>query len=55
MDRRASALGIDTDNLVRSEEEIASMQQQAQQAALGQQVAPQAMQMISNQMENNDG
>ena len=52
MDRRASALGIDTDNLVRSEEEIATMQQQAQQQAMMQQMGPQAVQAISKQMEN---
>lgn len=52
MDRRASALGIDTDNLVRTEEEIATMQQQAQQQAMMQQMGPQAVQAISKQMEN---
>ena len=52
MDRRASALGIDTDGLVRTEEEIATMQQQAQQQAMAQQMGPPAMQAISKQMEN---
>ena len=32
MSRRASALGIDTDGLIRSEEEVAGMMQQQQQA-----------------------
>ena len=52
MGRRASALGIDTANLVRSPEEIAQMEQQAQQAAMAQQMGPPAMQMMSKQMEN---
>ncbi len=52
MDRRASALGIDTSNLVRTEEEIAMMQQQAQQAQMGQQMAPDAMKAMISQMEN---
>tara|TARA_R110002020_G_scaffold197481_9_gene398581 strand:+ start:4613 stop:5875 length:1263 start_codon:yes stop_codon:yes gene_type:complete len=55
MDRRASALGIDTDNLVRTEEELAMMQQQQQQAAMGQQVAGPAMQAMTQQMEAANG
>jgi len=55
MDRRASALGIDTANLVRSEEELAMMQQQQQQAAMAQQMAPQAAQAVSQQMEAMNG
>lgn len=55
MDRRASALGIDTANLVRSEEELAMMQQQQQQASMAQQMAPQAGQIVSQQMEAMNG
>lgn len=41
--RTATALGLDTDNLVRSEEEIQEMNQQAQQEQLMQNMAPQMM------------
>jgi len=51
MNRRASALGIDTDNLVRSEEELAQMEQQQQQAMMAQQMGPQAMQVASDAMQ----
>ncbi len=51
MNRRASALGIDTDNLVRSEEELQMMEQQAQQQAAMQQMGPQAMQMAGQMMQ----
>jgi hypothetical protein len=54
MGRRASALGIDTTNLVRTAEEVAQMDQQAQQAQMAQQLGPQAMQMAAKQMENVD-
>ena len=51
MNRRASALGIDTNNLVRSEEEIQAMEQQAQQQAMMQQMGPKAMQMAGDVMK----
>ncbi len=51
MNRRASALGIDTNNLVRSEEELQMMEQQAQQQAAMQQMGPQAMQMAGQMMQ----
>lgn len=51
MNRRASALGINTENLVRSEEEIAAADQQAQQQAMMQQMGPSAMQMAGKAME----
>lgn len=51
MNRRASALGIDTNNLVRSEEELQAMEQQAQQQAMMQQMGPQAMQMAGDVMK----
>jgi len=52
MSRRASALGIDTDGLVRSEQEIQQMQQQQQMAAMAQQTAPNMVNAASRQMEN---
>ena len=55
MDRRASALGIDTDGLVRTEEEIAAMMQQSQQQALAEQAGPNVIEAISRQMENANG
>ena len=55
MKRRASALGIDTDGLVRSQEEIDAMMQQQQQAQMAQQLGPSAIQAVSKQMENSDG
>jgi hypothetical protein len=51
MNRRASALGINTENLVRSEDEIAAADQQAQQQAMMQQMGPSAMQMAGKAME----
>lgn len=51
MKRRASALGIDTDDLVRSAEEVAQMEQQAQQAQMMQQLGPNAMKMAADQMQ----
>lgn len=55
MNRRASALGIDTDGLVRTEEEIAGMMQQQQQQAMAQQVGPNVVNAVSRQMENMNG
>ena len=55
MDRRASALGIDTEGLVRTEQEIAGMMQQAQQEALASQMGPSVINAVSKQMENVDG
>tara|TARA_R100001463_G_scaffold48735_1_gene98102 strand:+ start:42 stop:1574 length:1533 start_codon:yes stop_codon:yes gene_type:complete len=55
MDRRASALGIDTDGLVRTEEEIAAMMQQSQQQSMAQQMGPSVMNAVSKQMENANG
>ena len=52
MKRRASALGIDTEGLVRSQEEIDAMMQQQQQAQMAQQLGPSAIQAASKQMEN---
>ena len=51
MKRRASALGIDTEGLVRSQEEIDAMMQQQQQAQMAQQLGPSAIQAASKQME----
>ena len=51
MKRRASALGIDTEGLVRSQEEIDAMMQQQQQAQMAQQLGPSAIQAVSKQME----
>lgn len=44
MNRRASALGIETDGLVKSEEEIAQEQQQQQMMMMAQQLGPQGLQ-----------
>jgi hypothetical protein len=43
MKRRALALGINIDGLVRSAEEVAQAQQAAQEAQLGQQIAPEVI------------
>ena len=51
MTRRASALGIDTDGLVRSEEEINAMMQQQQMAEMAQQATPQMTAAMAKQME----
>jgi hypothetical protein len=51
MERRAAALGIDTDNLVRSPEEVAALEQQQQQMAAMQQLAGPGMQMLGQQMQ----
>ena len=56
MRRRASALGIDTDGLVRSQEEIDAMMQQQQMAQMANSLGPQAInsvgQLAGKQMEN---
>jgi hypothetical protein len=41
--RKATALGIDPEGLVRSDEEVQAAQQAAQQAAMDQTVAPQVV------------
>ena len=46
LDRRAAALGIDTDGLVKTEEQIAQEQQQQQMMMMAQQYGPQAMNMM---------
>ena len=51
MNRRASALGIDTDNLVRSEEELAQMEQMQQQQMAAQQMGPPMAQAAGRMME----
>ena len=55
MDRRASALGIDTEGLVRTEEEIQGMMQQAQAQSMAQQMGPSMNNAVSQQMENVNG
>jgi len=54
--RRGAALGIDMDNLVRSEEEVQQAEQQAQMQAMAQNLGPQAVQamamMQGKQMDN---
>ena len=55
LDRRAAALGIDTDGLVKTEEQIAQEQQQQQMMMMAQQYGPQAMQMMNqNAMQGNE-
>ena len=55
MSRRASALGIDTDGLIRSEEEVAGMMQQQQQAeamkVATQSLGPNAVNAIAQQAQ----
>lgn len=48
--RTGTSLGIDMDGLVRSEEEVQQMQQQAQMAAMAQQIGPEAVKQIGQQM-----
>ena len=55
MARRASALGIDTESLVRTEEEINAMMQQQQMAQMAQSAAPQMAGAVAQQMEQPDG
>lgn len=50
--RRATALGIDTEGLIKSEEQIAQEQQQAQQQQMMQQAGPAAMQEGVKQLGN---
>ena len=52
--RRALALGIDIKGLVRSPEELAMMQQQQQQAMMAQQMGPQLMDQVNQQMTQGD-
>jgi hypothetical protein len=49
IDRRAASLGIDTENLIKSQEQIAAEQQAQQQAALTQQFGPQALDLFGKQ------
>ena len=49
IDRRAASLGIDTENLIKSQEQIAAEQQAQQQAALTQQFGPQALELFGKQ------
>ena len=54
-DRRAAALGIDSDGLIKSEEQIAQEQQQQQMMMMAQQMGPQAIDAINQQtMQNKD-
>lgn len=46
LERRATAIGIDTLGLVKSEEEVAQEQQQAQMAAMAQQLGPSGIQAL---------
>tara|TARA_Y100000588_G_scaffold391724_1_gene501215 strand:+ start:2401 stop:3975 length:1575 start_codon:yes stop_codon:yes gene_type:complete len=49
LDRRALALGIDSEGLVKSEEEVQAEMQQQQQAAMMQQMGPEVMAQMSEQ------
>mgnify|MGYP003136262075 CR=1 FL=1 len=49
LDRRALALGIETDGLIKTEEEIQSEMQQQQQAAMMQQMGPDVMAQMAEQ------
>lgn len=51
--RRATAVGIQSSGLIRSEEEVQQMNQQQQQAALMQTATPEAIRQMGNQL--NDG
>jgi hypothetical protein len=51
MERRATALGIDIEGLVRTEEEVAAEAQQMQQQAAMSQLGPQALDMLGEQMK----
>jgi len=55
MSRRAYALGIDTDGLVKSEQEIAAAMQQQQMAQMTESLGPNAVNAMSKQMENVNG
>jgi len=50
MDRRAASLGIDTDGLIKSEEQIAQEQQQAMMMQMAQQYGPQVVDAASQGM-----
>ena len=45
--RRGAALGIDLENLIKSDEEIAEVEQQAQMMGLAQNMGPQAIQAFA--------
>lgn len=53
LERRATSLGIDTEGLIKTPEEIAAEDQQAQQAALTQQVAPEGVRQFGQMLQNN--
>jgi hypothetical protein len=46
--RRAVALGVDSEGIVRTDEEVAAKEQQEQQAAMAAQLGPQAIQQAGN-------
>lgn len=52
--RRAAALGVDTDGVVRSEEEIAQQQQQAQMQRMAETLGPPAIQAMSRNQQTQD-
>ena len=52
MKRRASALGIDTEGLVRTQEEIDAKMQQQQMGQMTEKLGPTAINAVSKQMEN---
>ena len=52
--RRATAVGIQSDGLIRSEEEVQQMNQQQQQASLTQSVAPEAVRQMGKQLETGE-
>ena len=51
MSRRAAALGIDTQGLIRSEEEMQAMMQQQQMASMAEKAAPNMVNAAARQME----
>ena len=55
LDRRALALGIETDGLIKSEEEIQAEMQQQQQAAMMQQMGPEVMSQMAEQQAQPTG
>ena len=55
LDRRALALGIETDGLIKSEEEIQAEMQQQQQAAMMQQMGPEVMNQMAEQQAQPTG
>ena len=46
--RRATALGVDTEGLIRTEEEIAAQQQQSQQMAMLEKLGPQGIKSVTD-------